>query len=66
VITSDIDSARPSTRRTPLEEEQSLCNEALLTDNFDEMSDKEWIALCERRGDKGRVTAQGEESKAHV
>ena len=40
--------------RSPQEEEQRLCNEALRTGDYDAMSDKEWVALCERAADDCR------------
>lgn len=46
------------TRRTPIEEEQLLCNEALRTDAFDAISDNEWVALCERVALRGRLAAK--------
>ncbi len=41
-------------KRTPREEEQFLCNEALRTGAFDSISDSEWIAMCERAASKDR------------
>ncbi len=41
-------------KRTPREEEQFLCNEALRTGAFDSISDSEWILMCERAASKGR------------
>ena len=61
VISSDQESSRPSARKTRVEEEQLLCNEALRTGDFDAISDNEWVALCERVANKGRVEAENEE-----
>lgn len=35
-------------RATLANEEQSLCLEALESGAYDDMSDQEWVALCER------------------
>lgn len=35
-------------RPTLLNEEQTLCLEALESGAYDNMSDQEWVALCER------------------
>jgi hypothetical protein len=45
--------------RSPREEEQFLCNEALRTGAYDTLSDNEWVALCERTA-IGRRDALGE------
>ena len=34
--------------QSPHEAEQSLCNEAMKTGEFDKISDREWINMCER------------------
>ena len=44
----EITSPKPATRRVVLNDEQILCNEALLTGQFDSISDDEWVALCEK------------------
>ena len=54
MISSDEELSTSPSRRTPREEEQYLCNEALRTGDFDSISDSEWIALCERVASKGR------------
>ena len=54
-------SSGSSARKTRVEEEQSLCNEALLTGDFDTISDSDWVALCERVASKGRRKAENGE-----
>ena len=58
MISSDQKSAHSPARKTPLEKEQFLCNEALRTGDFDAISDNEWVALCERAASKGRLAAE--------
>ena len=58
MISSEQESSRSHARKTRLEEEQFLCNEALRTGDFDAISDSEWVALCERVGSKGRSAAE--------
>jgi len=54
MLSSDEEITTSPARRTPREEEQFLCNEALRTGDFDSISDSEWVALCERVASKGR------------
>lgn len=58
VINSDQEHSDSSARRTPLEEEQLLCNEALRTGDFDAISDSDWVAMCERAASKERLEAK--------
>ncbi|MBI2434597.1 MAG: hypothetical protein HYV26_17210 [Candidatus Hydrogenedentes bacterium] len=48
----------PPAHRTPLEEEQCLCNEAVRTGAFDMLTDAEWIALCEQKALGARIAAE--------
>tara|TARA_R110001592_G_scaffold23807_1_gene92855 strand:- start:1479 stop:1688 length:210 start_codon:yes stop_codon:yes gene_type:complete len=52
--------------RSPREEEQFLCNEALRTGDFDAISDSEWIALCERAAGKVRHVPKDSELDEEV
>jgi hypothetical protein len=36
------------TRRNLLNDEQILCNQALTSGEYDEISDEEWVAMCEK------------------
>lgn len=58
MIKSDQERSDSSTRRTPLEEEQFLCNEALNSGDFDAISDSDWVAMCERAANKERLQAK--------
>jgi len=58
VIDFEQDPSDSPTCKTPSEEEQFLCNEALRTGDFDTMSDREWIALCEQAASKRRRAAR--------
>lgn len=58
VTSSNQESAGSPERRTPREEEQFLCNEALRTGAFDAMSDNEWVAMCERAASVGRSATE--------
>ena len=60
-MSSDQVSSGSSARKTRVEEEQFLCNEALRTGDFDAISDSEWVALCERVASKGRLKAEKDE-----
>ena len=53
---NDHDKEAASTRRRKngIEEEQSLCNEALKSEDLDTLSDVAWVALCEEAAAKGR------------
>jgi hypothetical protein len=48
------ESAKTQTRRIPLNEEQILCNAALESNQYDSISDDEWVALCEKVASKTR------------
>ncbi|MDK1021400.1 MAG: hypothetical protein QGD90_07165 [Candidatus Hydrogenedentes bacterium] len=58
---TDQESSSPPARRSSREEEQFLCNEALRTGDFDSISDSEWVTLCERVADKGRLAAENDD-----
>ena len=58
VTKSGKDHSDSSARRTPLEEEQFLCNEALQSGDFDAISDSDWVAMCERAAGKERLEAK--------
>ena len=53
---SDKDPSITPDVRTPREEEQFLCNEALRTGDFDTMSDSAWVVMCENAS-KGEKSA---------
>lgn len=57
MLNSDQERSSSPNRRSSLEEEQFLCNEALRTGDFDAISDKEWVALCENAAAKERLAA---------
>jgi hypothetical protein len=44
-------------RRIGLNEEQILCNEALASSKFDEISDEQWVVMCEQAASKARDAA---------
>ena len=58
VIKSDQEHSDSSSPRSPLEEEQFLCNEALRSGDFDAISDSDWVAMCERAANKERLEAK--------
>ncbi len=58
VIKSDQEHSGSSSPRTPLEEEQFLCNEALRSGDFDAISDSDWVAMCERAANRERLEAK--------
>ena len=43
------------------QEEQDLCNEAVDSGKYDELSDAEWIALCEQIATRSRDKAKATE-----
>ncbi len=43
-------------RRNKLDNEQVLCNEAIESDAYDQLSDKAWVMLCEEVAAKERKT----------
>lgn len=45
---SKTKASRTSIRQTYQEAEQEVCNEALQSGAFDEISDKDWVRMCER------------------
>ena len=47
-------------RRNALNAEQVLCQAAIQSGDYDAVSDAEWIALCERAAQQGRVTGTTE------
>ena len=51
---SNSELSNPSNRKAAIEEEQQLCNDALLSGTFDNYSEREWDALCEEAHRKGR------------
>ncbi|GMW03374.1 MAG: hypothetical protein AMXMBFR84_45080 [Candidatus Hydrogenedentota bacterium] len=55
--THENESESSRRRRSSIEEEQSLCNEALESGDLDELSDAAWIALCEKAAAKSRKAA---------
>ena len=48
------ETVKAQTRRIPLNEEQILCNAALESNQYDSISDDEWVALCEKVASKTR------------
>lgn len=48
-------------RRTALEEEQHFCIEALETGEFDKVSDKVWIDLCQKAATRGKSSPAPED-----
>lgn len=40
-----------------VELEQALCMDALTTGAYDEMSDEEWVAMCERVARENKASA---------
>lgn len=48
-------------RRSSLEEEQLLCNEALESGLYDNISDDEWVALCQAVAAKNREDEAADE-----
>jgi hypothetical protein len=55
MINSDL---HPSTTKSPIQEEQDLCNDALLSGNYDAISEGEWMLLCEKAHNKGKKQAK--------
>ena len=55
---SSTPSSIPSNRKSAVEEEQLLCNEALLSGDYENYSEREWQALCEKAYRKGRSSSE--------
>lgn len=55
MIDPDRTLSNPPSRKTAIEEEQLLCNEALRTRDYDNYSEQEWQVLCEKAHQKGRA-----------
>ena len=60
----DTTSTKTQTRRSPLNEEQLLCHEALESSAFDSISDDQWVAMCELVASKGRRAIDPEQISA--
>ena len=58
---SDSQATRSLSRKSSVEGEQDLCNEAIQSGDFDTMTDSEWVALCEQAAGKRRETAEAGE-----
>ena len=54
----DEDVASTRRRKTGREEELCLCDEALKSGKYDQISDAAWIILCEEAAAKGRKSSQ--------
>ena len=52
--------------RGDVTEEQALCNAALESHSYDNMSDSEWVALCEGLAVKARETGTEAEAPAET
>lgn len=50
----ETETAKAQLRRIPLNEEQILCNAALESNEYDSISDDEWVAMCEKVASKSR------------
>lgn len=51
---SDPTHSTPPNRKAAIEEEQQLCNDALLSGAYDNYSEQEWHSLCEKAHQRGR------------
>lgn len=40
----------PRLRRASIQREQALCQDAIESDAYDALTDKQWVELCERTG----------------
>ena len=58
---SNTDQKAKSLAPTPLEREQALCAEALASGEFDDMSDSEWVAMCEEAAREQSASRQESE-----
>lgn len=52
----DGESTTVRNRKNAVREEQLLCNEALQSSEFDDISDNDWVAMCEQAAATGRHT----------
>jgi hypothetical protein len=55
--TDDRDIAPAGNRKSGIEEEQLLCNEAIESGELDVLSDAAWVSLCEKAAARARTSA---------
>lgn len=54
----DKEAASTRLRKSGIEEEQTLCNQALMSGDLDKLSDAAWVILCEEAAAKHRKSSR--------